>query len=117
MIVFDIKPILIHAGSMRFYVCKKVGKYSSSVSNAVKKLEAEERAKGYDIYKTFLQFSNRLEVHRRKLMELLNQLRKKGNKLAGYGASGRANTMIQYCGINHDHLDYIIDDALTHEVT
>jgi hypothetical protein len=96
---------------MRFYVCKKEGKYSSTVSHAVKKLEAEERAKGYDIYETFKQFSNRLEVHREKLMELLNQLRKQGNKLAGYGASGRANTMIQYCGINHDHLDYIIDDA------
>ena len=111
LMVFDIKSISTHAGSMRFYVCKKGGKYSSAVSNAVKKLEAEERAKGYDIYETFKQFTNRLEVHREKLMELLNQLRKQGHKLAGYGASGRANTMIQYCGINHDHLEYIIDDA------
>jgi ribosomal protein S8 len=38
-------------------------------------------------------------------------LKKEGYTIAGYGASGRANTMIQYCGINHSHLDYMIDDA------
>ena len=45
------------------------------------------------------------------LMALLNKLKKEGCTIAGYGASGRANTMIQYCGINHSHLDYMIDDA------
>ena len=44
-------------------------------------------------------------------MALLNKLKKEGRNIAGYGASGRANTMIQYCGINHSHLDYMIDDA------
>jgi hypothetical protein len=38
-------------------------------------------------------------------------LRSQGHRIAGYGASGRANTMIQYCGIDRDHLDYMIDDA------
>jgi len=42
---------------------------------------------------------------------LLDNLRAKGLTVAGYGASGRANTIIQYCGINQDHLSYIIDDA------
>ena len=46
-----------------------------------------------------------------ELITLLNKLRRQGHTIAGYGASGRANTMIQYCGINHDHLDYIIDDS------
>ena len=45
------------------------------------------------------------------LMDLLNKLKKEGYTIAGFGASGRANTMIQYCGINHSHLDYMIDDA------
>jgi hypothetical protein len=111
MMVFDIKPIPIHAGSIRFYACKKGGKHSSSVSAAVKALEAEERTRGFDRYKTFLAFSDAVAAHRDELIGLLNGLRAEGKRIAGYGASGRANTMIQYCGISHDHLDYVIDDA------
>ena len=111
MMVFDIKPIPIHAGSIRFYACKKGSKHSGSVSQAVKALEAEERARGFDRYETFLQFSDTVAAHRAKLVELLDDLRRRGHSIAGYGASGRANTIIQYCGINHDHLDYMIDDA------
>lgn len=111
MMVFDIKPIPIHAGSIRFYACKKGSRHSVSVSPAVKALEAEERARGFDRYETFLEFSNTVAAHRAKLIELLIDLRRQGHSIAGYGASGRANTIIQYCGINHDHLDYMIDDA------
>jgi hypothetical protein len=49
--------------------------------------------------------------HRAKLIELLVELRRGGHSIAGYGASGRANTIIQYCGIDRGHLDYMIDDA------
>jgi hypothetical protein len=44
-------------------------------------------------------------------MEVLDEIRRKGGSIAGYGASGRANTIIQYCGIDQRHLDYMIDDA------
>jgi hypothetical protein len=44
-------------------------------------------------------------------MATLERLKKEGYSIAGYGASGRANTIIQYCGINHEHLDYMVDDA------
>jgi len=111
MMVFDIKPIPIHAGSIRFYACKKGSKHSASVSPAVVALEAEERARGFDRYDTFLAFSDTVAAHRDELIRLLTHLRGQGKRISGYGASGRANTMIQYCGINHDHLDYMIDDA------
>jgi hypothetical protein len=111
MMVFDVKPISIHAGSMRFYACKKGSKHAGSISPAVKALEAEERARGFDRHETFLEFSNTVAAHRTRLVGLLCELRRQGHRIAGYGASGRANTMIQYCGINHDHLDYMIDDA------
>jgi hypothetical protein len=111
MMVFDVKPISIHAGSMRFYACKKGSKHAGSISPAVKALEAEERARGFDRHETFLEFSNTVAAHRTRLVGLLCELRRHGHRIAGYGASGRANTMIQYCGINHDHLDYMIDDA------
>lgn len=111
MMVFDIKPIPIHAGSIRFYTCKKGSKHGASVSPAVKELEARERARGFDRFETFEQFSQTVAGHRDDLMALLARLRSQGKKIAGYGASGRANTMIQYCGISHDQIDYMIDDA------
>jgi SAM-dependent methyltransferase len=111
MMVFDIKPIPIHAGSIRFYACKNGSRHSGSVSRAVKALEAEEQARGFERYETFLEFSNTVASHRDKLVALLSELRSQGHHVAGYGASGRANAMIQYCGINHNQLDYMIDDA------
>jgi methylation protein EvaC len=111
MVVFDIKPTSIHAGSMRFYVCKQGSRHSTSVSAAVEALEAQERAQGFDRYDTFLRFSDAVAAHKTKLMGFLAALRKQGRSIAGYGASGRANTMIQYCGITSDHLDFMVDDA------
>lgn len=111
MVVFDVKPVPIHAGSMRFYVCKKGSKRSSSVSPEVTRLQNEELAKGFHLPKTFIRFAADVAERKATLMALLNQLKGKGYTIAGYGASGRANTMIQYCGIDHSHLDYMIDDA------
>jgi methylation protein EvaC len=111
MIVFDVKPVPIHAGSMRFYVCKKGSKYGCVVSPAVLRLQEEELAKGFNRPETFERFVTDIAERKTLLMALLNKLKKEGRTIAGYGASGRANTMIQYCGINHNHLDYMIDDA------
>jgi methylation protein EvaC len=111
MTVFDLKPVPIHAGSVRFYVCKQDSHHARNVSPAVTELAVEERAKGYDRYETFVNYSSTVAATRSALMELLQQLRREGCSIAGYGASGRANTIIQYCGITHEHLDYMIDDA------
>jgi methylation protein EvaC len=111
MMVFDIQPIPIHAGSMRFYVCKRGSHHSVSPSGRLKTIEEEERVKGYDRFKTFELFSGKVQAHRERLLTVLNSLKKAGHRIAGYGASGRANTLIQFCEISHNHLDYIIDDA------
>src|SRR5206468_571599 len=111
MMVFDIKPIPIHAGSMRFYVCKKGSRHAKTVSDAVIQLEHEERANGFDKAATFKRFAADVAERKAELMSLLDKLGKEGKRVAGYGASGRANTMIQYCGIDHDHMGYVIDDA------
>jgi SAM-dependent methyltransferase len=111
MTVFDLKPVPIHAGSMRFYVCKDGSQHARHISPAVASLAAQERAKGYDRYETFINYSDAVAATRAALMNFLVALRRQGKTIAGYGASGRANTIIQYCGITHEHLDYLIDDA------
>jgi SAM-dependent methyltransferase len=111
MMVFDIKPVPIHAGSMRFYVCKKGSQRAALVLPQVEALRNEELANGYHLKETFLRFAMGVADRKEKLMDLLDHLKAEGKTIAGYGASGRANTMIQYCGIDHRYMDYMIDDA------
>lgn len=111
MMVFDIKPIQIHAGSMRYYVCKEGSRHARAVSARVELLRSEERSTGYDRAETYARFAADVAQRKDKLMDLLERLRKKGRRVAGYGASGRANTIIQYCGIGSEHVEYMIDDA------
>lgn len=111
MMIFDVKPIPIHAGSMRYYVCRKGSRHSSLVSPQVTALREEERAREYHRAETFARFAVDVAERKSRLMDLLGRIKAKGRTVAGYGASGRANTMIQYCGIDHRHLDYMIDDA------
>ena len=111
MVVFDVKPVPIHGGSMRYYVCRESASHARKISARVELLRKEELDIGYDRPETYAKFASNVEQRRDKLMGVLNKLRDKGRRVAGYGASGRANTNIQYCGIDHTHLDYMIDDA------
>ena len=111
MVVFDIKPIPIHGGSMRYYVCKKGSRHSRTVSNRVALLRSDERTLGYDKAETYRRFASDCDLRREQLMQMIARLRAKGRTIVGYGASGRANTIIQYCGIGTEHLACMIDDA------
>ena len=111
MHIFDVKPVPTHAGSMRFYVCKKGSKNSRSESKELTLLKKEELNKGFHKAETYFRFGSDVFSRKNDLMDLLIKIKEKGKSIVGYGASGRANTMIQYCGIDHKLLDYIIDDA------
>ena len=111
MMVFDVKPVPVHAGSMRYYVCKKVSQRAASLSPEVEILRNEELLKGFHLKETFLFFARGVAERKSILLNLLNRLKSENMTIAGYGASGRANTMIQYCGINQQYLDFMIDDA------
>jgi hypothetical protein len=111
MLVFDVKPIPIHGGSVRYYVCKEGSRHASAMSPRVLALKGEELQLGLDRAETFARFAESVADRKRRLMGLLERLRSAGKRVTGYGASGRANTIIQYCGITSDHIDCIIDDA------
>ena len=111
MVIFDLEPILIHGGSIRFYAAKKDSRYGKGTSSRVEVLRKQELELGYDKSETYTKFASRVLSKKQELMTLLNKLKKDGQTIAGYGASGRANTIIQYCGITNKFLDYIVDDA------
>jgi SAM-dependent methyltransferase len=109
--VFDVKRIPIHAGSIRYYVCRAGSRWAKNVTNRVGLLRQDELAQGLDRVETFRHFAAGIARRKDLLMEFLGRLREAGKRVAGYGASGRANTIIQYCGIGHEHMEYMIDDA------
>ena len=111
MVIFDIKPISIHGGSIRFYAAKKDSRYGRDTSFRVDVLRKQELELGYDKSAIYKNFASRVAARKKTLMTLLHKLKNDGQTVAGYGASGRANTIIQYCGITDKHLDFIIDDA------
>lgn len=111
MAIFDIKPIPIHGGSIRYYAAKKGSRHAKNISFRVEELRRQEKELGYDKPETYQNFSSRIADKKKKLMGLLETLRRKGRSVAGYGASGRANTIIQYCGISDKHVAFMIDDS------
>jgi len=110
LMVFDLKRIPIHGGSIRYYVCKAGSRWAKSASSRVRNLREDENAQGLDRVTTFRHFAAEIAQRKDTLMAYLERLRSAGKRVAGYGASGRANTIIQYCGINRDHMEYMIDD-------
>jgi SAM-dependent methyltransferase len=111
LVVFDLKAIGIHGGSMRFYICKNTALRAKAISANVTRVRKEELDRGYNRVECFQRFASDIALRKRRLMGILEDARRNGLRVAGYGASGRANTIIQYCGITRDHLEYMIDDA------
>ena len=111
LVVFDLRRIPIHGGSIRYYACKSSSRHARAVTNRVKHLRHEELELGYNRVETFERFAREIALRKDTLMELMQRVRQAGRTVAGYGASGRANTIIQYCGITGDHVQYMIDDA------
>lgn len=110
MEIFDVKPIQIHRGSMRYYVQKKNGG-KNTVKKSVHKLLSFEKKQKLIHIDTFKKYNSRIKKTKTDLVGLLTQLKQKNKKIAGYGASGRGTIISNYCAIDDTFLEYVIDDA------
>ncbi len=106
MELIDVLPQKTHGGSMR-YVLAHIGAYP--VSSAVVELLKKERALGLHSLATFEKFRKNVEQSRRDLVELLRSLRAKGKRVAGYAATSKSTTILNYCGIGPDLIEFISD--------
>jgi SAM-dependent methyltransferase len=104
MDVFDVERIPTHSGSIRVFACKK-GAYP--VSKAVTSLLKEEEAAGLGKPETYREFGKKVEAHRKDFVAMLQDLRKKGNRIAGLTFPARAVTLLNFCGIGPETLTYI----------
>lgn len=108
MMVFDVQPIKTHGGSMRFHACRKGARHALP---QVIRLRNAERLRCLDWPGRIDTFAIEAKEHRQQMMGLLLRLKREGMKVAAYGASGRANTMLQWCGIGPDLIEYVVDDC------
>lgn len=108
LVLFDVEEIPTHGGSLRIYGKHKNDK-SKKVTNRVGDLLEKEKSHGLLDLKTYYGFGKKVEVTKRKLLQFLIQAKNDGKKIVGYGAPAKGNTLLNYCGIRNDFLDYTVD--------
>ena len=95
-----------HGGSMRYVVARKGMR---TINKNVERIIGEEKLKNLDNFNFCEKFKNNCESSKKKLKKLLNDYKKDGKKIAGYAATSKSTTILNYCGIGVDIIDYICD--------
>jgi SAM-dependent methyltransferase len=106
--VFDVDELATHGGSLRLYA-QRQSTGSRRVSSKVGALAERERTQGFDTLEGHGDFSERVERTKWSLLEFLIERRREGKRIAGYGAPGKGNTLLNYCGIRTDLLEFTVD--------
>ena len=105
--VIDVEELESHGGSLRIYAAHASEDRESSP--AVAELVAREETEGLRDPERYRRFASDVEESKRALLDLLIELRRGGKQVVGYGAPGKGNTLLNYCGIRTDFLDYTVD--------
>jgi len=106
MELVDVQAQKTHGGSMR-YVIAHAGAYP--VKDSVNRLLEKEKGIGLNRVATFRKFSQQVEQSRTELIKLLTGIKAEGKRIAGYGATSKSTTILNYCGIGTALIDYISD--------
>jgi len=106
--IFDVDELWTHGGSLRIYACH-AGNERLTESAALTALREREIAAGYTDIATYAVFEERARETKRKLLEFLIETKRAGKTVVGYGAPGKGNTLLNYCGIRTDFLDFTVD--------
>jgi hypothetical protein len=100
----EVRRIPTYGGSLRLFVGHR-----EAVGESVRALLEEEAEKGADEIDYYLDFAARVQEIKRSLMEMLWGLKGQGKKIAAYGAAAKAATLLSYCGIDRELVDYVVD--------
>jgi 2-polyprenyl-3-methyl-5-hydroxy-6-metoxy-1,4-benzoquinol methylase len=106
--LFDVDELATHGGSLRIYACHE-NDNSKSLSRRATALKNRELEAGLQRLETYASFAEQVKETKRKLLDFLISTRRAGKSIAGYGAPGKGNTLLNYCGIRVDFLDYTVD--------
>lgn len=106
--LFDVEELPTHGGSLRIF-----GRHAENealpVTDRAKELHDREAKAGFTKMEHYSAFGEQVKETKRKLLEFLVNAKREGKSIAGYGAPGKGNTLLNYCGIRTDFLDYTVD--------
>lgn len=108
LVLFDVEELPTHGGSLRIYAANSDDR-SKPISSRVAELKAREIGDGYGRIDYYATFSEKVQKVKRNLLQTLIGLKNEGKRIVGYGAPAKGNTLLNYCGIRTDFLDYTVD--------
>jgi SAM-dependent methyltransferase len=106
--VFDVDELKSHGGSLRLYA-QRAGTGRQTVTSRVEELAERERSLGFGTLEAHRSFSHQVNETKWRLLEFLIARRREGKRIAGYGAPGKGNTLLNFCGIRTDLVEYTVD--------
>jgi SAM-dependent methyltransferase len=106
--VFDVEELQTHGGSLRVFACRTTSK-AHAAGAGLSKVRADEAAAGFDNAETYEAFQNRVAPIRDGLLKFLKEAKAEGKKVAAYGAAAKGNTLLNFCGVGTDLIDYVVD--------
>jgi SAM-dependent methyltransferase len=108
--VFDVEELATHGGSLRVYACHAEAE-GMPENERVAELAARELAAGYEDLGVYTSFGERMNVTKRQVLRCLIDAKDEGKTVVGYGAPAKGTTLLNYCGIGRDLLDYTVDKS------
>jgi len=106
--LFNIEKLKTHGGSTRYYI-KRISNSQIKIHNNVEKqLKTELRYK-LNKFKTYIKFKDKVEKSKKKLISIFNKIKKNNKKIIGYGSTAKSVTVLNYCGIKSETLEYFVD--------
>ncbi len=108
MEVFNAKRVDSHGGSLRIFIKRKGDKHE--VKATVNELLNYEKRKGVETIELYKNFADKVYSVRDKLVSYIKNIKKQGKKIAAYGAPAKGNTLLNFCNIGTNYLDYIVED-------
>ena len=110
--IFNIEKLKTHGGSNRIYF-KKVSNKKIKVSKVVSDHLTEEKKLGINNIKIYKKFSNDVKNSKKKLIKIFKDLKRKKEKIIGYGATYKSSTVLNYCKLDNKYIDYFLDTTPT----
>jgi hypothetical protein len=108
LVVFDVEEWPTHGGSLRIFA-RHAEDASKPVTRQLEELLARELDMGFGQIERYSTFRQKVEVTKRRLLQFLIEAKQAGRSVVGYGAPGKGNTLLNYCGIRTDFLEYTVD--------
>ena len=106
--LFDVDELPTHGGSLRIYARHEANE-ALAVSGKVTELLSRERSAGLDRIATYSSFAEGVKATKRSLLKFLIGAKESGKRVAAYGAPAKGNTLLNYCGVRSDFLEYTVD--------